>query len=318
MSTIVNKGFVRSRQVYTLSRSMMSISVSDSVKTFSFEVLNLRDYIVSRKELLCITGAGISTASGIPDYRGVNGSYRRGHKPMTHSEFVSSDRARKRYWARSMAGYNFFSNAKPNIAHSSLAVLESRGLVNGIISQNVDSLHEQGGSSAVLHLHGRIDAVRCLSCSHVSTRASLQDDMIARNSPELVELLTCGGQGGYRVRADGDMDLGDIDLSQFFVPECSECGGVLKPDVVFFGDSVPKATAEGAMKQVESSDGLLVIGSSLEVYSAFRLVRAAINQGKPVAVVNTGVTRVEREGMPLHLKSEKDCCTLLNDVVLSL
>lgn len=169
------------------------------------------NFLQSKKNLVCLTGAGISTASGIPDYRGENGSYKKGHKPMIHSEFVTSDLSRKRYWTRSMAGYKYLSSAKPNAAHRALVSLEKMDIVKHIITQNVDSLHQKAGSSSVLDLHGRIEEIRCLSCHQLSSRRSFQKILEDKN-PSFIKVIE-SKENNQEIRADGDMNVDHLDLT---------------------------------------------------------------------------------------------------------
>eukprot|EP01038_Epipyxis_sp_PR26KG_P016327 gene16327-22243_t len=202
------------------------------------DVTKLFDFVTLSKSLVAITGAGISTSSGIPDYRGPEGSYSKGHKPMVHQDFMKYPLSRKRYWARSMFGWKRFLEAKPNDAHYALSNLESNGLLKCIITQNVDRLHQQSGSQNVYDLHGRNDRVRCMSCQSIYSRRIIQQSLVDLNPSFLLQhshvMLTADA-----MRADGDMELNDADFNQMEIPCCMKCGGVLKPDVVFFGDNVP-------------------------------------------------------------------------------
>jgi NAD-dependent SIR2 family protein deacetylase len=231
---------------------------SSSASSSEERIEELGKFLDSSSYLLSITGAGISTDSGIPDYRGPNGSYRKGHKPITHSEFLHQEESRQRYWARSMIGFSRLSLAKPNLAHLSLVELEKRGKLRNIITQNVDRLHQKAGSKSVVDLHGRIDEVICLSCSATVSRHDIQYELIDRNKQywNLVEerIGMINEQEGRdkddKVRADGDMDLGNIDYSRFKCPYCRICGGILKPNVVFFGDNVPTEKVQFIYKEV--------------------------------------------------------------------
>ena len=266
------------------------------------DLLRLHDHCAGAKRLLVVTGAGVSTHSGIPDYRSPNGSYSRGHKPIQHAEFVKSEASRKRYWTRSFVGWQYFSRATPNAAHLALADLEAHQFVDNLITQNVDGLHTQAGSQHVLDLHGRIDAVECLSCGDVSRRDVFQQRLAQANSAwaaSLEPLLPT------ELRADGDMEL-DAETTDFVLPSCARCGdGVLKPAVTFFGGSVPPSIVQSAADAVDRSDALLVLGSSLQVFSAFRLARAASRAGKPIAIVSNGPTRADELAA---LKLEADVC----------
>ncbi|HET9858336.1 MAG TPA: NAD-dependent protein deacetylase [Nocardioidaceae bacterium] len=230
--------------------------------------------------IVALTGAGLSTDSGIPDYRGPNSPAR---LPMTYQEFVSGPVARQRYWARSHIGWGRMKRAVPNPGHRALAALESAGAVRLLVTQNVDGLHEAAGSQAVCALHGRIADVICLSCRSRTSRAALHERM-GRLNPGFAETHAASD-----VRPDGDVELSDT--TDFVVPECTSCGGVLKPDVVFFGENVPKDRVQRCFDAVDAATALLVAGSSLTVLSGFRFVRHAHKRGIPVVIVNRGPTR---------------------------
>ena len=244
----------------------------------------LADWCRPRARLVVITGAGCSTDSGIPDYRDHSGNWKR-KPPVQQSEFVGHHSVRQRYWARSLLGWRHFSKAAPNLAHRALARLEAAGRVQHLITQNVDGLHQQAGSRAVIDLHGRLDEVECLGCKARITRSEMQRTLEARN-PEWIALNA--GQA-----PDGDADLEQCDFARFDVPACAACGGVMKPAVVFFGDSIPAERSREAAAQVEQADAVLVVGSSLMVWSGYRLVRAAAERGVPVAALNLGTTRAD-------------------------
>ena len=243
----------------------------------------LVDFIQAHPRLAVLTGAGVSTGSGIPDYRDEQGEWKRA-RPVEFRPFMTDPKVRQRYWARSVVGWPIVSRAQPNGAHRALARLEASGFVELLITQNVDGLHATAGSRNVIDLHGRIDAVRCVS-GHTLPRAELQRQLLASN-PVWADI-----QG--RVAPDGDVDLEGRDYSGFIVPGCPECGGILKPDVVFFGETVPKERVDRAFDGVASADALLVVGSSLMVYSGFRFAERAAAAGKPVAAVNLGRTRAD-------------------------
>jgi NAD-dependent SIR2 family protein deacetylase len=229
--------------------------------------------------LVVLTGAGLSTDSGIPDYRGPGAPDRR---PMTYQEFVSGPAARQRYWARSHLGYRRMGGARPNPGHHALAALDPELL----ITQNVDGLHEAAGSRRLVALHGRIAEVVCLSCRRTTSRARLEERMDAAN-PGFAE-----AHASVTTRPDGDVDLDET--AGFVVPDCEECGGVLKPDVVFFGENVPPARVQRCYDAVDSltpAGALLVVGSSLTVMSGLRFVRRAARNRTPVVIVNRGETR---------------------------
>ncbi|MEP7089285.1 MAG: NAD-dependent protein deacetylase [Nocardioidaceae bacterium] len=242
--------------------------------------------LLRSRPFVALSGAGMSTDSGIPDYRGPNSPAR---MPMTWSEFVSGPEAQQRYWARSHLGWSRMRRAEPNAGHHALAEIEAVGQLRMLITQNVDGLHESAGSRSVCALHGRISDVVCLGCRTLSTRAELHHRMAALN-PGWGER-----HADVEVRPDGDVELAET--AGFTVPGCLSCGGVLKPDVVFFGENVPKPRVERCYAAVEAldpdADALLVLGSSLTVMSGFRFVRHATRRGVPVVVVNRGPTRAD-------------------------
>lgn len=244
----------------------------------------LIDFVAKHPRLLVITGAGCSTAAGIPDYRDENGAWKR-REPMRYQLFVESALARQRYWARSMLGWRTMAGALPTAAHHALAQLERAGRVALLVTQNVDGLHQAAGSQAVVDLHGRIDTVCCLGCGVRSPRRALQEQLMARN-PDWLSL-------DARSLPDGDADLEGLDFAAFGVPDCLRCGGLLKPDVVFFGESVPRERVAGVREALTQADAVLVAGSSLMVYSGYRFVEEALAAGRPVAAVNRGRTRAD-------------------------
>jgi len=238
----------------------------------------------THRNLLVLTGAGISTASGIPDYRDDDG-VRRGRLPIQGAEFRAHEAARRRYWARSMVGWPRLARARPNAAHEALARLQQAGRVGVILTQNVDGLHQQAGSEPVIELHGSIHAVRCLVCATRHPRALVQQQLEQAN-PDFVGLDAVS-------LPDGDVQLEPDADAAFQVPSCVACGGMLQPDVVFFGDGVPAARNVLAEAAVREADGVLVVGSSLMVLSGFRFARMAAEAGKPVAAINRGITRAD-------------------------
>lgn len=242
-------------------------------------------YAALRGRVCVLTGAGMSTDSGIPDYRGPNAPKA---SPMFFAEFVGSAENRRRYWARSFHGWARMGEAEPNAGHLALARLGAHGPVTGVITQNVDGLHEAAGSDPVVALHGRLDRVICLDCGHLSGRERLQQRLAELNPGVRVGSRDVAA-GQAELRPDGDAVVED--WRDFVVADCVACGGVLKPDVVFFGESVPKPRVERCFAMVEDADSLLVLGSSLTVMSGLRFVRAAARAGQPVTIVNRGVTR---------------------------
>jgi NAD-dependent SIR2 family protein deacetylase len=268
-------------------------------------VTTLDDFVRSVPRLFVLTGAGCSTASGIPDYRDEQGAWKN-RPPVQFQDFIGSHASRQRYWARSLVGWGRVSAAQPNRAHEALASLERRGAVSVLVTQNVDGLHQKAGSEAVIDLHGRLDAVRCLECGATAEREAIQAELTDRN-PRWAPVNAVTAPDGD-ARLEGPFD----DVA---VPGCRACGGVLKPDVVFFGENVPKARVESCYQALEHADGVLVVGSSLMVFSGYRFCLAAAELRKPVAVVNRGKTRADDLA---HLKVEGDCGEVLHDLVRTL
>jgi NAD-dependent SIR2 family protein deacetylase len=243
----------------------------------------LADFIRSHPRLMILSGAGISTDSGIPDYRDEQGAWKR-KQPVQHGNFMSSAATRRRYWGRSLVGWPVMQKSRPNPGHQRLAELEQRGFSELLVTQNVDRLHQRAGSERTLDLHGRADQVICMTCDYRCERQTVHERGVAMN-PEFLR---------YRAvtAPDGDADL-EVDFSGFRVADCPRCGGILKPDVVFFGDNVPKARVQRALDALQASDALLVVGSSLMVYSGFRFCRYAGEWGKPMAALTLGRTRAD-------------------------
>ncbi|HEY4250849.1 MAG TPA: NAD-dependent protein deacetylase [Roseomonas sp.] len=243
----------------------------------------LEDFIGRHQRLFILTGAGCSTSSGIPDYRDADGQWKR-VPPVTYQAFMGSAATRQRYWGRSLVGWRHFGAARPNPAHRALACLEASGRAEILVTQNVDRLHQAAGSTRVIDLHGRLDRVCCMGCGHGLARDAMQDGLIRLNP-------------GWAARdaaqaPDGDADL-DADFAGFTVPDCPRCHGLLKPDVVFFGESVPRERVDTAFAHLDRADAVLVVGTSLMVRSGLRFVDAAVAAGKPVAAVNLGRTRAD-------------------------
>ncbi len=255
----------------------------------------LVDFVLAYPRLFVLTGAGISTPSGIPDYRDEQGRWKR-KPPVSHQEFLRSEAARRRYWARSMAGWPVLARARPSPAHGALARLQAVGRVRQLVTQNVDGLHQRAGSTEVIELHGNVGRVVCLDCGEQVARAQVQDRLLTANPLH--------PQRGMAAAPDGDAELEESALEGFQLPSCERCGGVLKPDVVFFGDSVPRPRVAQARAALEDSDAVLVVGSSLMLYSGYRFCDAAHRAGKPVAAINLGLTRAD--GL-LQLKLARRC-----------
>lgn len=237
--------------------------------------------------MVALTGAGISQSAGIPTYRNERGEWL-GSDPMTHQVFMRDPLARQRYWARSARGYPLMGRALPTDSHRLLARLQQKGLVSACITQNVDELHERSGHEGVLHLHGAIEDVICLDCGHRSLRRNLQQQLEDLN-PD----LKTRQQADFGTRPDGDVDLDEAMIRDFKVPTCAQCDGTLKPDVVFFGGNLSQAVKEAANDAIEKSSALLVIGSSLQVFSGFRLSRRAVELGRPLVLINPGESRAD-------------------------
>jgi NAD-dependent SIR2 family protein deacetylase len=234
--------------------------------------------------VVVLSGAGLSTDSGIPDYRGPSGSARRG-TPMTYQTFTGDDVARQRYWARSHLGWRSIGDARPNDGHRAVAELQRLGLIDGIVTQNVDGLHQAAGATGVVELHGNLATITCLHCGELTGRAEMAARLDAAN-PSFAAVASA-------INPDGDAELDDAALDGFAVVDCLSCGGLLKPDVVYFGESVPIDRVERSFALVEAARTLLVLGSSLTVMSGRRFVLRAAKLGIRVAIVNRGVTRGE-------------------------
>jgi NAD-dependent SIR2 family protein deacetylase len=244
----------------------------------------LREFLGRHARLFILTGAGCSTESGIPDYRDANGGWKRA-APVMLQAFVGDAATRRRYWARSLVGWRRLCGARPNAAHHALVAPQRQWRIECLLTQNVDRLHQLAGSDQVIDLHGRIDLVRCIGCRISLPREQLQSELLRLN-PDFARL-------DAQAAPDGDADVEELDFSSFQVPPCTLCGGVLKPDVVFFGESVPSDRVQASMQHLMQSDAMLVVGSSLMVYSGYRFAQAAAAAGKPIAAVNLGSTRAD-------------------------
>ena len=261
----------------------------------------LADFIDRHERLFVLTGAGCSTDSGIPDYRDTNGEWKR-TPPVTYQAFVGSHATRQRYWARNLVGWRRFGTARPNDTHRALAALEQQGKLVLLLTQNVDRLHQAAGSSKVIDLHGRMDVIRCLGCERREPRGGEFQAELLRRNPDWAHIDALDAP-------DGDADVLVQDFSSFKVPDCAHCGGMLKPDVVFFGENVPRDRVNAAMQALDVADAMLVVGSSLMVYSGYRFAHAAAKAGKPIAAVNQGRTRADPL---LTLKVDASCAQALS------
>jgi NAD-dependent SIR2 family protein deacetylase len=259
----------------------------------------LAEFVDRHRRLFVLTGAGCSTDSGIPDYRDADGGWKRA-QPVTYQAFMGEVLTRQRYWARSLVGWRRFGHALPNVAHYALRKLEQRGNLQLLLTQNVDGLHQRAGSQNVIDMHGRLDTVRCMACEFRFPRHEFQSMLLERN-PKWAMMEAADAP-------DGDADLDGLDFSGFAIPACPKCGGILKPDVVFFGENVPRDRVMTAMQALSESDAMLIVGSSLMVFSGYRFAHAAAKLEKPIAAVNLGRTRADPL---LTLKIERPCADAL-------
>jgi NAD-dependent SIR2 family protein deacetylase len=267
---------------------------------------DLAGFIEEHPRLFVLTGAGLSTLSGIPDYRDAQGKWKR-RQPVLAQDFLRSESVRRRYWARSLVGWPVIAGARPNSGHAALARLEAASRVRQLVTQNVDGLHQRAGSSRVIELHGSIAGVRCLTCQHELPRERMQAMLLDAN-PQWA---------GTRADTapDGDADIEPENLEAFIVPPCPVCGGIIKPTVVFFGDSVPRERVTVTLEALEDADAMLVVGSSLMVYSGYRFCEHAQRHGKPIAAINMGQTRADHL---FSLKVERPCAEALAELVAGL
>jgi NAD-dependent SIR2 family protein deacetylase len=270
-----------------------------TTETLDYDRARLRDFIDAHPRLFVITGAGCSTDSGIPDYRDTQGGWKR-PQPVTYQAFMGELRTRQRYWARSQVGWRRFGKAQPNAIHDALARLEQQGRITMLLTQNVDGLHQAAGHRKVIDLHGRLDEVRCMTCAQRMPRDAFQQLLVQLN-PTWARLEASDAP-------DGDADLDGLDFSSFDIPPCPHCGGIMKPDVVFFGEGVPRDRVDAAITSLNEANALLIVGSSLMVYSGYRFVASASKQGKPVVAVNIGLTRADPL---LSFKIEQPCAEAL-------
>jgi NAD-dependent SIR2 family protein deacetylase len=263
-------------------------------------------FIHSHKNIVVLTGAGVSTASGIPDYRDTKGDWKHS-RPMEYKDFVASEYARQRYWARSALGRPRFKQAIPNAAHLALVELEAMGKISMLITQNVDGLHQLAGSRNVIDLHGRLDNVLCLQCGIRSDRDAVQACLMQRN-PFFSRLSA-------KHLPDGDTMLEQVEFARVDIPACESCGGILKPDVVFYGENVPATSVQQSYEAIDQADALLIVGSSLMVYSGFRFARYAHEKGIAIAAINQGVTRADDL---LTIKITDECGHVLTELLRQL
>ncbi len=255
----------------------------------------LREWLDRHERIFILTGAGVSTASGIPDYRDTSGAWKR-TPPVTYQALVGDGTTYRRYWARSFVGWPIFSRADPNPAHRALAMWPNAERISALVTQNVDGLHQRAGSERVIDLHGRLDQVVCLSCGAAQARMDLQTTML-RTNPDW--------RSGDAVSApDGDADIDAAAIAYFAPPHCAICDGMLKPDVVFYGENVPRERYARALDALHAANAVLVVGSSLMVYSGFRFARMAHERGTPLAILNLGITRADALA---SLRLDADC-----------
>ena len=256
------------------------------IETDSQQIDAVAEFLQQQRRVFVLTGAGVSTASGIPDYRDQAGEWKQ-QRPVLFQDFIKEKITRQRYWTRSLLGWSRFSKAKPNASHRALVKLEAAGFFQQLVTQNVDGLHQGAGHKRVIDLHGRLDMVSCLSCHYQLMRSELQQQLVDLN-PTFLDYQAAIGP-------DGDAQLEGVDFSCFRIPDCPRCKGILKPTVVFFGENVPKLRVELALQQLQQAQGVLVIGSSLMVFSGYRFCRAAVAQNKPIMAINLGKTRADAE-----------------------
>jgi NAD-dependent SIR2 family protein deacetylase len=269
-------------------------------------ITELADFFQRNKPIFVLTGAGCSTASGIPDYRDEQGEWKN-HKPIQFQDFFDQESTRQLYWARSMHGWPLVSNAKPAGVHLSLAKLEKAGLIQCLVTQNIDGLHQKAGSSNVMDLHGNLEKVSCLNCDFRISRNILQQQLLDAN-PQFMSF-------NAESEPDGDAQIGSLDYSSFTLISCPQCNGILKPEVVFFGESVPGNRVSQAMHHLQSANAMLVIGSSLMVFSGYRFCRAANEANMHICIVNRGRTRADKD---VSLKIEADCSEVLAQLLTKL
>lgn len=267
------------------------------------QLLNL----LGNGHVVVLSGAGISTESGIPDYRGPSGSLQRNHQPMTYQTFLRDPFGRKRYWARSHLGWEYMSQVQPNAGHKAVADLEQAGFITGVITQNVDGLHQAAGSANVIDLHGRLDRVSCLGCGTTWPRSHIQQRLAHANTDWTAHSTT--------FNPDGDAELSETEVHSFNEVSCELCEGIIKPDVVYFGENVPSARVEQSYDMVNSAKCLLVLGSTLTVFSGRRFALHAQKNSIPIAIINDGPTRADDIA---QVKLESSLGSTLTSIVNSL
>jgi NAD-dependent SIR2 family protein deacetylase len=253
-----------------------------SVTSIQVVVDQLLDILSTKSRIWILTGAGISAPSGIPTYRDDNRAWQHS-QPIQHDDFINHSATRKRYWARSLVGFHYFSKATPNSGHYAIARIQNAGYVSGLVTQNVDRLHSEAGARDVIDLHGRLDRVVCLDCHNLFSRFDFQK-LLENSNLEF-------NQAARKILPDGDAELEENLISEIIIPGCSRCGGVVMPDVVFFGGKTPEVKVRDCRNSLEASDCVLVCGSSLSVYSGFRFIKKASEMGLPLLAVNKGIMR---------------------------
>ncbi|XP_051172675.1 NAD-dependent protein deacylase Sirt4-like isoform X2 [Leptopilina boulardi] len=269
------------------------------------EIKQLKKYLDSCGRLCVLTGAGISTESGIPDYRSEDvGLFATSNKkPVSYQEFCRSDKVRRRYWSRNYVGWPRFSKFAPNVSHKLLKHLEDIGQISCVITQNVDNLHKKAGSQNVIELHGTAFRVMCLNCDHTISRYSFQE-FLDKLNPNFISTDT-------KIRPDGDVELSQEQVDEFNIPPCSNCQGILKPDIVFFGDNVTREVVQQVKNEVKVADSLLVLGTSLNTFSGYRIILQAVDAKKPIAIVSIGETRGDNHA---NIKIQGRCGEVLSKI----
>jgi len=289
--------------VKTRSVRIPELRTDPGVRARVGNIDELARFISNHRKIVVLTGAGCSTGSGIPAYRDESGRWRR-RQPIFYQDFLGDPAMQRRYWARSFFGWRVMQQAVPGPTHTALASLADAGRLSGLVTQNVDGLHQRAGHADVIELHGGLERVLCLDCGMGSTRDELQEQLELLNPDWAPEVLG--------INPDGDAELDERAYPGFRIASCSDCGGVLKPDVVFFGESVPRPRLAAADRLVDDADAMLIVGTSLVVWSGFRLARLATERGIPLAAVNNGLTRADSM---LAFKLEGDCGEVLEQAV---